>query len=126
MAGPLSKKGWRAPKESSIADLRHQVKLQTLDESTRDVSGQVVPTWVDGATYWARVEPVGGKETFASGQVQADVTHRVILRGGVAITAKMRFIWITGPTGANVLNVVTVLPTTGIANSLEVLCNEEV
>ena len=125
MPGPLSKKGWRAPKQSTIADLRHQVQVQRLDESQRDANLQVIPNWVPVVTLWARVEPVSGRELFASNQVQADVTHRVVMRPEVSVTAKMRLIWLTGPTGGNVLNVVTVLPTVGIANSLDLLCKEE-
>lgn len=125
MAGPLSRKSYRPPGAASVADLRHRVTIQRLDESTRDAAHQIVPSWVDVVTAWARVEPVTGREFFQAGQVQANVTHRVVLRfrTDVTLTPKHRFVWVTN---ANVvLNVVAVLPTLGMANRLEVMCLKE-
>lgn len=132
MAGPLIKKGWRSPKQSTIADLRQQVKILYPDESTRDQSGAIVDPWVNPtvvvAAVWARVEPVSGRELLESGQMQADVTHRVIMRldpSVFSLTPKHRIIWLTGPNN-NILNVAVVLPTAALQNNIEVLCIEEV
>jgi SPP1 family predicted phage head-tail adaptor len=109
----------------TIGRLRHRVKIQVLDESTRDASGQVVPLWVDAATVWATVDPLSGKEIFASSQVQANVSHRVVTRAlaSFSLTPKNRLIWLTNAN--QVLNVVAVLPTVGTANSLEIWCLRE-
>lgn len=121
--GPLSRKSPRGPK--TIGKLRHRVKIQRLDESVRDVSGAVVPTWVDVATVWASVGPVGGKELFANGQVQANVTHKVEMRHREDVTTKNRLVWVTSKPAGQVLNVVAAPPTVGSGNSLELMCVRE-
>jgi SPP1 family predicted phage head-tail adaptor len=123
MAGPLNSR--RPTRETTVGQLRHRVTIQRLDESTRDAAGQVVPAWVDVATVFAAVVPVSGRELFASQQVQANVTHKVTMRHREGVTPKQRVVWVTSKPANMVLNVVSVLPTVGAANSLELMCLHE-
>lgn len=129
MAGPLNSDGSRrGPRSKGIGDLRHRVRIDSLDENARDESGAVVPVWVEVATVWASVEPVGGRESLINGQVQANVTHLVLMRLRDDVTAKNRLIWLTGPGGSTApqtLNIDRVGPAVGSANSLELMCVRE-
>lgn len=123
MAGPLANRNRRNAK--TIGGLRQRVTVQRLDESIRNEAGAVVPTWVDVATVWASVEPVGGNEAMTNGQVQVNVTHRVVMRHREDLTAKHRLIWVTSKPANMVLNVDNVAPSVGVANCLEVMCVRE-
>ena len=78
--------------------LRHRVTLQKIDSSaTADAAGHIDEsadaTWVTHFTCWAQVIPKGAREFFGGQQVQADVTHQVVVRSCTetrAITAAMR------------------------------------
>ena len=120
MAGPLTDRNRRNAK--TVGKMRHRVKIQVLDEANRDDSRAVVPRWTDVATVWASVEPVAGKEMFANGQVQANVTHRVLIRHREGVTAKNRLIWLTSKPANMVLNIVAAPPDVGTGNSIELMC----
>jgi SPP1 family predicted phage head-tail adaptor len=55
--------------------------------------GGVTETWSDVATVWANIRPITGKEYFASGAVQADVTHYVTIRYYDGLTPKHRLVY---------------------------------
>lgn len=59
--------------------MRHRVTLQSYT-TTQDAYGTPIQTWSDVGTYWAAVEPVSGKERFASGQRIAESDVRIIMR----------------------------------------------
>lgn len=72
--------------------LRHEVIIQTR-QTTQDDFGQVIATWTDGSPIWARVEPVRANEAPGQVQVQADVTHRIRMRGvhAVGVMDRIKF-----------------------------------
>lgn len=73
--------------------LRHRVTLQQRVESTRNTFGEVEPTWLVTAYRHAQVSPLTGKEYIQAQQVQADVTHRIVMRADqdtLALTPKWR------------------------------------
>ena len=69
--------------------LRQRVTIQARTES-RNSFGETTWTWADWKTVWAAVEPINGKETLASGQVQATSKVRVRIRHLDAVTTKHR------------------------------------
>lgn len=124
--GPLTSDGTRrGPRQKRVGDLRHRVKIQRLDQSTLNEFREPVDAWIEVATVWASVEPLVGKEFFASGVVQANATHRVIMRHRADVTPKHRLIWVTSQPANKVLNIAPLLPTVGAGNSLELWCVEE-
>jgi SPP1 family predicted phage head-tail adaptor len=122
--GPLTSRGG-GQNRKTVGRMRHRVTIQRVDESTRDVAGAVVPAWVAVDTVWASVEPVSGREIFASGQVQANVTHRVVIRHREDVTAKNRLVWVTSKPAGQVLNIVAAPPEVGCGNSIEIMCVRE-
>lgn len=56
---------------------RHRVTIQERVEDVRNELGEVIESWKDVRTVWAKVQPLRGRELFQAQQVQADVTHTV-------------------------------------------------
>lgn len=66
-------------KRVNASKLRHRVTfLQRIVEL--DKWNQPKETWVIFAEVWASVEPISGREYWASSQVQSEVTHRIRIR----------------------------------------------
>lgn len=116
MAAPKGR-GWRW---RSLGDMRHRVTIQRPDETARDEFGAVQPIWIDVATVWAQIDPVSAREMMASGQVQGQATHRVVIRHRGDVSSKSRLIWVNG--GNRVLSVVAAMPSVGAPGALELLC----
>ncbi len=61
--------------------LRHRVTVRNLVETQSTITGELVRSWttvIDGV--WASVEPLSGREYFASQQFQSKVDTKVTLR----------------------------------------------
>jgi SPP1 family predicted phage head-tail adaptor len=72
--------------------LRHQIAIMQAVE-TRSATGQPVVTWATFATVFASVEPLRGREFFASKQIQAQVDVRIRIRYLEGVVPKMRVIF---------------------------------
>ena len=64
--------------------LRHRLIVERPD-AARDATGGETNTWVRVAEVWASIQPVGGREAAATGQVLAEVDTRVTIRWSEAI-----------------------------------------
>lgn len=73
----------------SVADLRHKVTIQTLTE-TADGSGGFASSWADTASVWAKITPASGYERAQGQQLEAVITHKIIIRYRAGITTKQR------------------------------------
>ncbi len=67
--------------------LRHRITIQEnqfqrdeQNQPQRDEYGAQGDNWTDIRTCWASIEPLTGKEYFASQQMQAEVTTRIRIR----------------------------------------------
>lgn len=69
--------------------LRHRVDLQEPVTVVDDYGGET-DTWSTIGTFWAAVEPIRGKERFASGQRIHERDVRVVMRYVGEITEAMR------------------------------------
>jgi SPP1 family predicted phage head-tail adaptor len=74
--------------------LRHRLQLQRVD-GTPDSFGQPGTEWGTYATVWGSIEPLVGRERFTAQQVQAEVTHKVVMRanGAPDVRAKDRVVF---------------------------------
>ena len=54
------------------------------------VSGETVEGYTDGASVWASIEPLSGRELLNAQQITGESTHRVRMRFTDAITRKDR------------------------------------
>lgn len=73
--------------------LRHVINIQQQIQ-TRDNFGGVEVSWVDKfpKTY-ARYEPLSGKELFANGQMQSQVTTRFTIRYRPGVDTSQRIVF---------------------------------
>lgn len=101
-------------------DLRHSITIERAAEA-QDSFGATVRTWSTVATVWAAIEPAGGGEQVRGDQVEAEVTHRVRIRGGIAVLPKDRVKF-----GARVLQIKSVQNVAERNIALVLDCAEEV
>lgn len=73
-------------------ELRHLVTIQQAAIS-QGTDGAAVETWSTFATVYASVEPLVGKEMFASKQVQSQTTHRIRIRHLAGVTSSHRVLF---------------------------------
>lgn len=99
--------------------LRHRIEVQTLTAS-QDTYGAIVNAWATTATVWGSIEPLTGRERLASDVVQADMSHRCIMRHR-ALTVKDRLKF-----GARIFNIVSIADQDERATRIEIMAKEEV
>lgn len=106
-----------------IGPMRHRITIRNFI-TTRTPSGQPTEEWSDGATIWAEVKGISGRELLAAGAERADATIRVWVRFRTDISASSRLKVRTGPFKGAVLNV-TGPPVPDIKGTrLEILCKQ--
>lgn len=61
-------------------DLRHRITIERPG-ATVDDFGQPVPSgWVEVASVWANIKPIGGREKLRAGAVESTLSHTVLVR----------------------------------------------
>ena len=83
--------------------------------------GQATQSWADYAVVWSAAEPLRGREFFAAGQTQSEVTTRFIIRWRPGITSAMRVVWRGQP-----YDVLAVIEPAGQRQTLELMCSQGV
>jgi SPP1 family predicted phage head-tail adaptor len=100
--------------------LRHLVEIQKpLDRQTE--YGETETTWHRVATCDASITPLSAREFFAAQQVQADVSHRIVVRYVPCIGPQMRVVWCH-----RIFHIESVINTDERGVMLELLCKETV
>ena len=82
---------------STSSRLRHRLTLQQ-ESLTPDGAGGYARSWSDVADVWAEIIPLAGnaaygRETTVAGQLQSEISHRVLLRYRAGVTAGMRLLF---------------------------------
>lgn len=78
--------------KNTTSRLRHLVTLQK-EVRVSDTAGGYTKTWQDVAKIWAEIIAASFKETLFGNKLQADITHRVLIRYRDDITADMRLVF---------------------------------
>lgn len=86
-----------------------------------DGLGQASGAWQDVATVWAQVQPLRGREYFAAGQLQAEVSVRMRIRWRAGVVPTMRADWRGVPH-----DIVSVVDVDGARVVLELMCAQGV
>lgn len=106
--------------------LRHRVTIQARS-GTANAYNEPADSWSDVATVPAGIEPISGREFFASQQVQGTVSHRITLRYFAGVTIKHRVRWLDPATGvARIFDINAVIDRDERHRSLELMCTEHV
>lgn len=85
-------------KKTTTSRLKHRLTLQQ-EVQTADGAGGYAKSWADVIDLWAEILPItpsasgGGREILIAGQIQAEISHRILLRYRAGITAAMRLVY---------------------------------
>jgi SPP1 family predicted phage head-tail adaptor len=101
-----------------IGRLRHRIAIERVTE-TRDTDGSVIETWSTYATVQASIDPISGREYFAAQSVQADLTHRIVMRYLSGIVPKMRVKY-----GSRIFDILSVINVSERNRELQLMCRE--
>lgn len=85
--------------------------------SGQNALGEVVGSWVDVDTVWAKVEPLRGREYFASGAMQTAVEVRITIRRRADVSTTWRVLW-----RGQAHEVVSVIDPRAQGETLELMC----
>lgn len=72
--------------------LNRRVLIQARSQ-TKDTVGQRDISWNNVARCWARIEQLQGRELETAQAINAEITHRVVIRYRSGITAAMRVVY---------------------------------
>lgn len=106
-------------KELEPVELDQQITIQQRASGV-DNYGQPSGSW--NAVYssiWASAEPLTGREFFAAGQIQSEVSTRFRIRYRSDIVPTMRVVWRSQP-----YEIVAVLDKKGAKHMLELMCRK--
>lgn len=98
--------------------LRHRIQIQQPDEARDDFGGQV-PTWTTIAVVWADIQPVTGREYFSAQQINAELSHKILIRFQSGIQPTQRVLY-----GAREFDIHAVINTGERNRELLLLCSE--
>ena len=89
-------------KKTTASRLRHKLTLQQ-EVQTPDGAGGTSKSWTNITDLWAEIIPISGsssklnasagKEIFYGAQVQAEVSHKILLRYRDGVTPDMRLVF---------------------------------
>ena len=71
-------------------DLNRKITFREMTIAQDPVTGEMIQTWVDFVSVFARVDPLVGREYFAAAAVQAEDTTKFTIRHRADINAGMR------------------------------------
>ncbi len=107
-------------RKTTSSRLRHRLTLQE-EVITPDSAGGYVKSWDDIANLWAEIVPFNGREKFFSGKIQAEITHKVLLRFREDITTAHRLLF-----ESRVFNIRAIMNVREADDVLELLVEEGV
>lgn len=102
----------------NIGELDKRIKIEQATE-TRSGTGAVIKSWATFLTAWAGIDPPKGREFFAAGQIQAEVTVRVRIRYRAGVTPQMRVLF-----GTRVFDINSVIDPDEAHVELILMCTE--
>ncbi len=101
---------------------RHKLTIEEFRETGRDEYNEPIREWTEFATVRGEVDPLRGREFFASRQVQAEQTHRISFRYIKGVKPTMRIRW-----GERIFEIVAPALNPYEANyEIQLMCKEKV
>ncbi len=105
-----------------IGRLNRRVLIQTPGHSRDDV-GEEIKTWNDGDTVWASIRPLSGAERVRAEQVEATVTHEIVMRyRDLDSTARLQ--WTDHEGGTRTYDIVSIIDEDTVGGQLTIMAKE--
>ena len=101
----------------NIGKMRHRITFQSLPDD-KDTMGGYGDEWVDGATVWAQISPVSGREYFSQMR-ESTVSHKIYCRYRPGISPRMRIKF-----GKRIFRIISVLNWEERNEGLTIMCEE--
>lgn len=101
-------------------ELRDRVTIQRVTDGVDSLEAPT-QTFKDLVTMWANLSPSSGREFFDADSVEAQTTHRVLMRFVSGVTTKDRLIY-----KDRVLEIISVIDVDSLGKTLNLLCREVV
>lgn len=101
--------------------LRHRISIYALTQEP-DGGGGYTTEWVEYAQPMARVKPLSGTESLVAMQLEAAITHDIVIRYRTDVTPEDKIVLATG----RELNIVSVINVEERDRWLELRCEEGV
>lgn len=98
--------------------LRHKVTIQQATDSQNSI-GEVTKTWSTFAKVWANIQPLAGRELFASQQINAEQTVRITIRALSGVEPRMRVLF-----GTRYYDILSVIDREERGVYMELMCSE--
>lgn len=83
--------------------------------------GQAISAWANLVELWASAEPLRGREFFAAGQTQSEVSTRFTVAWRAGVTSALRVVW-----RGQAYDIVAVVEPLGQGQILELMCAQGV
>jgi SPP1 family predicted phage head-tail adaptor len=100
--------------------LKHKLDIEA-ELHAQDSYGQTTQDWVVFISgLWASIEPLSGKEYYASQQVNAEISHRIKIRYKAGIKPNMRVKFGTD----RYFNIVSVIDLNEAHREIHLMCTE--
>lgn len=100
---------------------RHQIVIEEYTETGRNELNQPIRDWVPFATVWAEIDPLRGREYWASRQVVNEQIVRISFRYIKGIKPDMRVRW-----GDRVFGIESVMNPVEQNYEIQLMCKEKV
>ncbi len=104
----------------TIGKLRHRLIIQQ-EQRAGDAGTGVTIVWAKVATVSGSVKPLSGRETLQAMQLQARISHRIVIRYRAGVTTAMRVLF-----GTRLFNIQAVLDRDEDRRFLEIMVEEGV
>ena len=75
-----------------IGLLRHKLELHSAS-SAQNAFGESIETWSSYDTVWGQISPMQGEELFHAQQINAAVTHKILIRYNSNVTVEHRVVF---------------------------------
>jgi SPP1 family predicted phage head-tail adaptor len=97
-----------AEKEVEIGEMRHRLTLLSSASAGQSKSGQQLYSYTLSGPFWAKVEPLTGRELVNAKQVKATISHKITMRQVAAIKPTDRFQFQATPRLFNIETVIRI------------------
>ena len=103
-----------------IGKLRHRITIERV-VGAQDADGAVIEKWSTYVTVQPSIEPISGREYFATQSTQADMTHRIVLGYLSGVIPKMRVKF-----GSQIFDILSVINVEERNRELQLMCRESI
>lgn len=101
-------------------NLKHKIEIQAHEESQNDF-GEQESSWSKFQDAYSSILPISAKETFTSKKLNAEITHKILIRFIPGVKSDMRIVY-----GSRIFNIDSVINIREENKTLQIMVTENV